>query len=127
MAHRVFIYGTLMRGHCRAELLAGQQFLGAVRTEPRYRLFSLGPYPALVSADRRDVIGDGRAIEGELWAVDDECLKTLDWVEDVDEGVYERATVALEGVDTPAQAYFYRGSVAARPDCGTRWSGEGEA
>lgn len=115
---RLFVYGTLKRGGCRESAMAGQRFLGAVRTAPEYRLFHCGDYPALV----RDA--NGVAIEGELWEVDGECLAKLDEIEGVPMRLYERAPISLlpphdgEHVET----YFYLRSVNGLRDCGPRWA-----
>ena len=67
----VFVYGTLKRGLSNHGWLRGQTFEGEARTVPRYRMFDLGGYPGMVLADE----GEGGAIEGEVWAVDEEGLR----------------------------------------------------
>ncbi|MFW6059202.1 MAG: gamma-glutamylcyclotransferase family protein [Phycisphaeraceae bacterium] len=125
MPHQVFVYGTLKRGHSRASLLCGQRLLGPAWSAPRYRLFSLGSWPALVEAERPDVEGPGVSVYGEVWSVDAACLARLDWEEDVDEGLYERRSIELLAWDVqrygPAEAYFYCGKVRGLGDCGTCW------
>lgn len=117
----LFIYGTLKHGQNLAYLLQGQAFLGPVRTQPRFRLFSVhGQYPAMVEADRSDVAGPGLAIHGELWQVDATTLRELDRVEEVDQGVYERRTITLQDAAT-AQAYLWRLSVQNMADLGDCW------
>lgn len=87
--HRVFVYGTLKRGFCREQALAGQTFLGTAATEPLYRLFDLGSYPGLVPDET------GSSITGELYEIDNDCLGKLDAIEGVDEGLYRREPVKL--------------------------------
>jgi gamma-glutamylaminecyclotransferase len=113
----LFVYGTLKRGQSRNRYLAGQQFVGAASTRATYRLFNVGEYPALVRHQ------DGRSIEGELWQVDEACLRALDRVEGCDEGLYAREVVELLPPYNGHRAVTY---VYARPteglaDCGTRW------
>ena len=72
---KLFIYGTLKRGHSRADAMNGQRFLGIAQTAPKYRMFDCGEYPGLVEAD------DGVSITGELWDVDQVCLNVLDELE----------------------------------------------
>ena len=100
----VFVYGTLKRGGSNHAFLTGQQFLGESRTQPGFTLYSLGDYPGMVRAP-----GDTAGVTGELWGVDDECLRELDELEGIDEGLYERADVLLAaGARVPsAQAYLY--------------------
>lgn len=119
MFHRLFIYGTLKRGDVRAPLLAGQSFLGEATTAPRYRLFNTGDYPALVEAKPLGLAGV--SILGELWQVDDNCLARLDIEEGVDEGLYERRVIELDGGDAGVQSYFYLHPVTGMPDCGDHW------
>ena len=114
---RLFIYGTLKRGHCRHFALSGQQFLGEVQTAVGYRLYDCGEYPGLV----RDPAGI--SISGELWAVDEECLARLDEIECVEVGLFKRGTIQLKPPHQGEQVetYFYCGNVAALTDCGSFW------
>jgi gamma-glutamylcyclotransferase (GGCT)/AIG2-like uncharacterized protein YtfP len=57
----LFVYGTLKRGQRNHRLIADQRFLGEATTEPRYRVFDLGPYPGLVIDET-----NGVAVLGEL-------------------------------------------------------------
>ena len=118
MRTKLFIYGTLKRGFCREKFLAGQQFLGKVRTAAGYRLINLGSYPGLIEAD------DGGRIEGELWEVDAVCLAQLDVVEGVPT-LYRRMPMRLEDAgQDEVLTYFYQQSIEGLPDCGTRWNRE---
>ena len=98
---RVFVYGTLKRDGRNHRFLAGQQFLGAACTPPGFTLFSLGKYPGMMRAP-----DDTAGVTGELWAVDDACLKQLDELEGVAEGLYERVTVRLASpfADEPVES-----------------------
>lgn len=113
----IFVYGTLMRGECRAHVLRPQTFLGEARTVAAYRLYDCGSYPGLIEAQ------DGLRIHGELWSVDARCIRRLDRIEAVDEGLYERTTVQLDhpSTDQVVQAYLYAQSVKGLRDCGERW------
>jgi gamma-glutamylcyclotransferase (GGCT)/AIG2-like uncharacterized protein YtfP len=113
----LFVYGTLKRGQVRHGFLVGQRFVSIAATRPDYRLFNVGEYPAMVSR------APGLSIEGELWEIDDACMRTLDRVEGSDAGVYVREPVELlppfDGLS--AMTYLYRQPVDGLPDCGTRW------
>ena len=108
---RIFVYGSLKRDGGNHALLTGQQFLGAARTPPGFTLYTLGDYPGMVRSDDQthDVVG-------ELWAVNAACLKQLDALEGVAEGLYERITLQLTSpfADQPVEAYLYLGSLAGR-------------
>jgi gamma-glutamylcyclotransferase (GGCT)/AIG2-like uncharacterized protein YtfP len=113
----VFVYGTLKRGQPRHRFLAGQAFIAPAVTRPLYRMFNVGEYPALVRH------ADGRAIHGELWDVDDACVRTLDRVEGCDLGLYVRATVELSAPRDrlSAETYLYLLPIDGFADCGTCW------
>lgn len=115
----LFIYGTLKRGHCRHQAMAGQQFIADVATEPHYRLVSCGNYPGLVHA----VNGKGLSIRGELWNVNEACLDRLDRIEGVDEQLYERTAVKLSGqyASLDVQTYYFLGPSENLPDIGNAW------
>jgi len=110
---RLFLYGTLKRGGVSHHLLAGQRFVGPARTQPAYRLHQLEGFPGMVAA-----AAGGRAVEGEVWEVDPECLARLDRWEGVGEGLYARAAVALQAPHerAAAEAYLYLRSVAGKKD-----------
>jgi gamma-glutamylcyclotransferase (GGCT)/AIG2-like uncharacterized protein YtfP len=86
---RVFVYGTLMRGGRYHGLLARARHLGAARTTSGYRLYDLGPYPAMIRE------GDG-VVTGELYEVDAATLVELDRLEGHPD-LYLRQTVELDG------------------------------
>jgi gamma-glutamylcyclotransferase (GGCT)/AIG2-like uncharacterized protein YtfP len=97
----LFVYGTLKRGLSNHRLVADQTFLGEAATEPRYRVFDLGPYPGLVADD-----ANGLAVKGELWAVSECCLADLDDFEE-DAGAFARGPVAVAGRGGVVFAYFW--------------------
>lgn len=122
MAHSatlLFVYGTLKRGDVRAPLLDGQVFVCEAKTAACYRLFNVGTYPALTEASPLGL--SGRSIHGELWQVDHACLERLDEEEGVDEGLYERRLIELDGNHPQAESYFYLHTVKGMGDCGERW------
>jgi hypothetical protein len=59
-------YGTLTVAPPGETLLEGASFVEAVRTAPRYRLFSLDGFPVLVEDAER-----GRELETQIWEVGD--------------------------------------------------------
>jgi gamma-glutamylcyclotransferase (GGCT)/AIG2-like uncharacterized protein YtfP len=115
----VFVYGTLKRGGSNYSWLAGQHFAGTARTAPGFRLYSLGSYPGMV-ADPTDTAG----VEGELWLVDGDCLRRLDELEGVDEGLYRREPIALaEPPGHPrVETYLYARTLAGARPLGSNWA-----
>jgi gamma-glutamylcyclotransferase (GGCT)/AIG2-like uncharacterized protein YtfP len=87
----------LRRGERHHAELCGAPFLGAVITEPAYRVVRQGGYPALVAGSA--------GVHGELYAVDAPLLASLDAFEGPG---YRRAPVLLED-GTHADAYFGAG------------------
>ena len=100
MRHRVFVYGTLLRGEANHHLLAGAAFLGRHRTAACFALLRVGACPGAVR-------GGGSAIRGEVFRVDSAGLRRLDRLEEYPR-LYDR-----ELIPTPygrAWCYLYRGS-----------------
>jgi gamma-glutamylcyclotransferase (GGCT)/AIG2-like uncharacterized protein YtfP len=70
----LFVNGTLMRGLALHANLEGAEFLGAVRTAPKYRLHSIGDiHPGMY-----EVESGGVAVLGELYRVPDEVLRRVE-------------------------------------------------
>ncbi len=112
----LFVYGTLMRGGVRHQLLVDQRFVGQARTLPHYALYDLGAYPGMVRH-----AGDGAAVSGELYEVDVSRIPQLD-AEEGAPNLFRREPVNLEGSDQPAFAYLYQRSVEEKAFCRAgRW------
>lgn len=91
---KVFVYGTLLRGCGNHDLLKGQDFLGAAKTNPEFIFVHVGGFPGLVE-------GGETIILGEVYEVDDDCLRRLDSLEgcnpnNPDRGMYGRLLITLE-------------------------------
>lgn len=114
----IFVYGTLKRGGSNHHFLADQVFVGAARTAPGFRLHDLGGYPGMVPH-----AGDRDGVAGEIWEVDDACLRRLDGLEGLAEGLYRRARVPLlpPFADRGSEGYLYARSVAGHRDIGGTW------
>ena len=72
--HLIFVYGTLRRGGTNHYMLAEANFLGRYETEPRYTMFRLGQFPAVVAR------GD-TPIAGEIYRISDPVFALLDELE----------------------------------------------
>jgi gamma-glutamylaminecyclotransferase len=110
----LFVYGTLKRGGRNVQLMACGRFLRDAVTAPRYRVYDLGPHPALVVDD-----ASGLAVRGELWEVDAPTLAALDQFEEVP-GPFVRAAVEVAGT-TGVEAYFWNRPVPPGTPSGDRW------
>jgi gamma-glutamylaminecyclotransferase len=101
MHHRVFVYGTLLRGAVNHGLLAGAVCLGPHRTAPAFTLYDLGTYPGLVR-------GGVTAVWGEVYRVDGATLRRLDALEEYPR-LYGRLLIPTPYGGT--WVYHYRGGV----------------
>lgn len=86
MKSKVFVYGTLLSGQCNNDVLCNATKLCDATTEQKYRMYTNGGYPMIV----RDHDGNGGVIQGEVWEVDSETLKSLDRLEGTASGMYLR-------------------------------------
>lgn len=105
MHHRVFVYGTLLRGEVNHPLLAGADLLGPHRTAAAFTLYDLGTYPGLVR-------GGVTAVRGEVYRVDGATLRRLDALEEYPH-LYGRLLIATPHGGT--WVYHYRGVVQGFP------------
>lgn len=68
MAFELFVNGTLMKGLALHHNLDGAEFLGAFRTAPVYRLYSIGDvHPGMF-----EVAEGGVSVAGEMYRMSDE-------------------------------------------------------
>ena len=113
---KLFVYGTLKRGHLRDYYLSGQRYLGEAITFPKYRLLNFhGRFPLLVENE------NGVNVKGEIWDIDDDCLERLDYLEAEGEA-YERMNISVIGYEDIV-AYIWIRDISGFPDCGDCWRG----
>lgn len=128
----VFVYGSLKHGMTHHNLLQGQRYVGVALTAPRYAMFQLSGYPALIDSS------DGKRLWGELYEVTDDCVSAMDRLEGVNQDIYERRQVELDELhpvrlprtqeafalfdSKKADCYFYRQSVEGARNCGSFWA-----
>ncbi|WP_104037110.1 gamma-glutamylcyclotransferase family protein [Vibrio jasicida] len=94
MQHLIFVYGTLRKGEGNHHFLNSAEFLGHHETEAQFALYDLGRYPALSVGKK--------AIQGEVYLIDNETLVELDKLEDVPVE-YRRESI----ITTFGQAWIY--------------------
>jgi gamma-glutamylcyclotransferase (GGCT)/AIG2-like uncharacterized protein YtfP len=76
MAFELFVNGTLMRGLPLHKNMGDSEFLGEFKTEPRYRLYSIGDvHPGMYRLE--DGEAGGVAVVGELYRVSDATWKQI--------------------------------------------------
>lgn len=84
----LFTYGTLRSGRNGAALLHGCDRVG--EGVVRGTLYDLGDFPALLLSGEDEV-------RGEIWRCPAELLAELDAYEGVDEGLFRRVAVRVDG------------------------------
>ncbi|MCA9629044.1 MAG: gamma-glutamylcyclotransferase [Myxococcales bacterium] len=114
---KVFVYGSLKRGHQHHAELAGAAFVGAAQTLDPAWLFQVDDYPALVYPSAEpgwlatpDASAGPGAIEGEVFEVGELLLAALDRFEDAPE-LYQRRGIAVvlgEGQTLLTDTYVMR-------------------
>jgi gamma-glutamylaminecyclotransferase len=112
MLHRVFVYGTLKEGFPNFHINHGRRLPGEFITVERYPFYILGPthLPWLLQQ-----AGQGQAVRGQVYEVDDSALAAMDVLEQIDEpGWYHRDRIAVrlaEGGDA-IEVFVYFGTPA---------------
>lgn len=75
---RVFVYGSLKRGHSNHGLLESAKYVGRDMVLGPFEMYSLGYFPGVVDKGRE---ADISPIYGEVYEVDKEGLAALDLLE----------------------------------------------
>ena len=73
---KVFVYGSLKQGFHNHSILQGSTLLGTHNTDKEFKMLDLGSYPAVVDSPEC-----GFSIYGEVYEVDDDTLRSLDFLE----------------------------------------------
>ena len=112
MRYKLFVYGTLKRGHLNHALLKDATFLGEAVTKEPYPLIAPKVwYPYLIDAP-----GEGRRVKGELYLIDLPTLKRIDRLEEYPR-YYNRKEIEVvdeEGKEHKALCYFLAFSIPYR-------------
>ena len=105
--HRVFVYGTLKRGHGNHALLETSRFLGEAATLKTYWMITTGVFPIVL-----DAVPEGfaapLAIAGEIYHVDDATLQELDGLEREGRS-YDRKVTEVHEAGRKVEAHIYVG------------------
>jgi len=104
MKQILFVYGTLMKGHCNDHYLREQKYLGIGKLK-NYEMYHVDVYPGII-------MNQGDSVVGELYEIDDDVLKTLDIVEN--EGTLfrrEQLNIVLDCNELEAHVYVWNKAV----------------
>lgn len=106
----VFVYGSLLKGFMNHRIVAASKSLGSFETKRRYRMLSLGSYPAVHKAPKflreraeagefhylRMLHEQYRPVRGEVYNVDQKTLNRLDALEG-NGSYYTRELLPIKG------------------------------
>lgn len=102
---KVFVYGTLKKGHGNHRLLRNAEFLGRAYVEGPWKMTNLGAFPAVIPSTER------ARVFGEVYLVNTEILASLDILEGYPH-FYTRTKV-----ETPySKAWMYHLNPASQRD-----------
>lgn len=104
---RVFVYGSLKRGHANNVVLRkckDAKCIGMDYIEGKFELLDFGPFPALAWDTPEDGLPD-RKVYGEVWAGDEDMLAATDLLEG-QPVFYKRSKVWTQDAKVRAWAYF---------------------
>ena len=110
--HLVFVYGTLRNGHSNNHLLKDAYCYGIGSTEASYSMYLISGYPYVTSFEAR------YPIVGELYAVDDNTLKTLDSMEGHPRYYERRETTIIVGEERYVAWMYFRDPQGLLMQCG---------
>jgi len=95
--NKLFVYGTLKKQHSRNHVLGAAEFLGEIKTLPKYTMVNLGSFPGVLDCG-------SNVISGELYIVEEKLLELCDLIEG-HPNFYTRKPIFLDK-NTSAWAYF---------------------
>jgi gamma-glutamylcyclotransferase (GGCT)/AIG2-like uncharacterized protein YtfP len=96
----VAVYGSLREGFGNHRLLKGAERMGLFLTDPEWRMFTLGGFPAIVPAK------DGYPITVEVYTVGESTLADLDRLEGYP-GWYKRECIGLQNAPDDIHPWIY--------------------
>lgn len=77
--NKIFVYGTLKQHQPNFPIIKSGVFCGIGRLDEAYglRMVSMGSFPALIPSGKNS----SQEIIGEMWSIDDEAFKNVDYLE----------------------------------------------
>lgn len=117
---KVFVYGTLKRGHANCRLMSEAKFLGVAKTTESVFVMLDGCCPAVVRAEGEP----GIQIQGEVYEINALTFARLDRLEDHPH-TYRRELIEIEGHGlcwVYLLGYSFAGMIGERVPNG-RWEG----
>jgi len=106
--HRVFVYGTLKRGHSNHARLETSRFVSEAATLETYWMITTGVFPVVLDAVPTGFALPPLAIAGEIYHVDDATLGELDRLEREGRSYHRKMTEVFEA-GRKVEAHIYVG------------------
>lgn len=107
MYKTLFVYGTLMKGHCNDHYLREQKYIGIGKLK-NYEMFHVNVYPGIIEKK-------GEIVVGELYEVNEEILLKIDQVEcEGDLFVRKEVEVILDCEVLIAETYIWNKEIDAK-------------
>lgn len=102
----VFVYGTLMKGHCNDHYLREERYIGIGKLR-HYEMYHVASYPGIIESE-------GESVVGELYEIDEKLLKTLDQLEvEGDLYIRKRLPIVLDCQEIEAEVYVWNKPIDA--------------
>lgn len=99
MRHLVAVYGSLRKGCGNHRLLEGAEYIGTGYTYDKFKMYSLGGFPALTTEQDTEIVI-------ELYRVDDETFARLDRLEGYPD-FYNRMQIAIDIPTSPTGSMVF--------------------
>jgi|TARA_R110000787_G_scaffold37078_3_gene94434 gamma-glutamylcyclotransferase (GGCT)/AIG2-like uncharacterized protein YtfP len=104
----VFVYGTLKKGGPLHGHLDNSELVHIGTTkESQWHMRSLGAFPAMTRGNAK--------VQGQVYMVNDETLKLLDYVEGVP-NLYNRERIEIDSWPSLVWAYIYSDAIPPSPE-----------
>ena len=97
-AYTIFVYGTLMSGKRASHMLDGYEYCGDYQLKD-YAMYNVSTYPGIKEKT-------GECVLGEVYLVDDACIRKMDEYEE-EGSLYLRKLVTVENEHGSLEAFVY--------------------
>ena len=103
--NKIFVYGTLKQHQPNFAIIKSGIFCGVGRLDKSYelRMVSMGSFPALIPSGKNSP----QEIIGEIWSVDDESFKNVDYLEGYPSFYDREQFIILDSADKAHTCWVY--------------------
>ena len=111
IVNKVFVYGSLKKGHWNNYLLDKEDFLGEATTLDYFALFDNGSFPCAIGEGHKSLRAKTLPIKGEVYSCSPYTLMHLDTLEGYEpnrpHNFYNRVAVQVESNKGLVECYMY--------------------